>query len=75
MKRQSELSYVIFLIDLLLTQLALSAAEVLRLRLELGVDIGARTFYVTPPIHIAVALIWTVSFIARHVAESRPTGS
>lgn len=73
MKKQSELSYLIFIIDLLLTQLALTFAEILRLRLEFGVDIGPRTFYLTPTIHIAVALIWTVAFIAFNVSESRPS--
>ncbi|HEX2173164.1 MAG TPA: sugar transferase [Dehalococcoidia bacterium] len=75
MKRQSELAYLIFVIDLLLTQVALMLAEGLRRRLEFGVEIPSQTFYLTPTIHVAVALIWAVAFIAFNVPESRPTVS
>jgi exopolysaccharide biosynthesis polyprenyl glycosylphosphotransferase len=65
-------TFVVPLVDVLLTEFALWLAEAARLGLPFGQVLLPFASYLTPTIAVAVALIWTVSLVAFGVPESRP---
>ena len=65
-------TFVVPLVDVLLTELALWLAEAARLGLPFGEELLPFASYLTPTIALAVALIWIVSLAAFGVPESRP---